>query len=227
MENNCTGEFSKLVVFDPFSGGAVRGLMASLLNYNYIGIDLSAEQIEANKKRALELGLKATWICDDALNLDKYIQHNTVDLIFTCPPYGDLEQYTDDPRDLSNMDYEAFKTAYTRIIGLSLDKLRDNRFAVVVVGDFRDKQGFYRGFVADTIKAFELHGAKLYNEAILLNSIGTASMRASNSFVNRKLVKVHQNVLVFYKGDPSLIKTLYKNVDNLLPIPLPKQNALF
>ena len=42
-------------------------------------------------------------------------------------------------------------------------------------------------------------GMRLYNEAILLNAIGTAQIRANNSMKNQKLVKVHQNVLVFKK----------------------------
>ena len=32
-------------------------------------------------------------------------QHN---MIFSCPPYFDLEVYCDKPNDLSNMDYESF-----------------------------------------------------------------------------------------------------------------------
>ena len=61
-------------------------------------------------------------------------------------------------------------------------------------------------FVGDTIRAFESAGAMLYNEIILINSVGTGAMRANTSFVRgaRKVVKCHQNVLVFVKGDPKL-----------------------
>jgi ribosomal protein L36 len=72
-----------------------------------------------------------------------------------------------------------------------------------VVGDFRDGRGFYRNFVSTTIDAFEECGARLYNEAILLQATGTAAMRATKQFTaSRKLVKLHQNVLVFCNGDP-------------------------
>ena len=38
-----------------------------------------------------------------------------------------------------------------------------------------------------------------YNEGILLNAIASASMRASGNMKTQKLVKVHQNILVFKK----------------------------
>lgn len=213
--------FKDCVVLDPFAGGHIRGTMSSLLGYKYTGIDLSKEQVEANTKRASELGLTPTWICDDAINIQNLIPDNSVDLVFTCPPYGDLEKYTDDPRDLSNMEYTDFIKNYGHAMIESMaKKLKDNRFAVVVVGDFRDKNGFYRGFVAETINIAKRAGLELYNEMILLNAIGTASLRANNSFGrNRKVVKVHQNVLVFYKGDPTKIKELYGAIDSKLPIP--------
>ncbi|NLZ31066.1 MAG: hypothetical protein GX885_10070 [Methanomicrobiales archaeon] len=66
------------------------------------------------------------------------------------------------------------------------------------MGEVRDKDGFYYDFVGDTKRAFIDAGAKLYNDAILLNAVGTASMRADRIFgSNKKLVKIHQNVLVF------------------------------
>lgn len=212
-------------VFDPFAGGHVRGTMASLIGYHYLGIDLNAEQIAANIKRGQELNLQnVSWVNDDSQNLEKYLTQ-PYDLFFTCPPYGDLEQYTTDPRDLSVMDYGNFIGVYADIISKAIKLLKPNRFAVIVVADFRDSQGFYRGFVKDTIIAFEQAGMQLYNELILLNAIGTASMRASNTFSTRKVVKVHQNVLVFYKGDPKQIKNLYNLVDSRLPLPKkPKTN---
>jgi len=48
----------------------------------------------------------------------------------------------------------------------------------------------------------------LYNEAILVTALGSLPIRAGRQFqTGRKLGKTHQNVLVFYKGDPDNIKT--------------------
>jgi len=63
----------------------------------------------------------------------------------------------------------------------------------------RNNKVDYIGFVPDTIKAMEDAGLKYYNECIYLNSIGTASLRADKYMRNKKIVKVHQNVLVFRK----------------------------
>ena len=128
-------------------------------------------------------------------------------MIFSCPPYADLERYSDNPADLSTMDYAEFVTAYRRIIAASVAMLKQNRFCCFVVGDIRDNKGFYRNFVSDTIAAFEACGARLYNEAILVTSVGSLPIRVGRQFaMNRKLGKTHQNCLFFYKGDVAGIR---------------------
>lgn len=125
------------------------------------------------------------------------------DLLFSCPPYADLERYSDDPRDLSSMSYPDFLAGYRTIIARSVAMLRPDRFAVWVVGDVRDPRGVYRGLVADTIAAFRAAGAELYNEAVLVTPVGSLPVRVGRQFsAARKLGKTHQNVLVFVKGDP-------------------------
>ena len=63
----------------------------------------------------------------------------------------------------------------------------------------RGKNGGYLGFVPDTIRAFMDCGMQYYNEAILLTPIASASMRANGNMKSKKLVKVHQNILIFKK----------------------------
>lgn len=200
------------LIYDCFAGGSVRGIVAEKLGYKYKGIDIRQEQIDANYKNAKELGVAPTWYCDDSMNADKYLQDSSVDMIFSCPPYGDLEVYSDNPNDISNMEYADFCKAYKQIINIACSKLKENRFAVFVVGDIRDKKGCYRDFVDYTKQCFLENGLKTYNEAILIDMLGTAMLRANQTFKSRKLVKVHQNVLVFYKGDVSKIKAEYPNI---------------
>ena len=189
-------------VVDPFAGGSVRGIVAGSIGRKYWGSDLRQEQIDANRKQAEEIKpqVMPEWVCGDSM--ETLESAPDADLIFSCPPYGDLEVYSDLPNDLSNMDYHSFLAAYKRIILRAVNKLKDDRFAVFVVGDFRCKKGFYRNFVSETINAFEECGARLYNEAILVTSVGSASMRVTKQFASgRKFAKTHQNVLVFCKGD--------------------------
>lgn len=200
------------MVFDPFAGGSVRGVVAEKLGRHYIGIDLSQRQVDANQANADGLGVGPAWHCDDSRNMDAYIPDGSADLVFSCPPYHNLERYSTHPLDLSNMNYADFCEAYADIIRKACNKLKNNRFAVFVVGDIRDSKGRYRGFDGLTKHVFQDSGLCLYNESILLNQYGTAPMRAGNVFSSgRKTVKVHQNVLVFYKGDPKEIKRTFSN----------------
>jgi DNA modification methylase len=190
-------------ILDPFAGGSVRGVVANYLGYKYSGLELRQEQVDSNREQALNIlpiENQPQWYCGDSEKLldDKW--NLKFDFLFSCPPYADLEVYSDLPDDLSNMDYKDFLTKYCSIIKKSLELLKPNSYACFVVGDVRDKQGYYLDFISDTKKAFINSGAKLYNEAILLNSVGTASMRANRIFsAGQKLVKIHQNVLIFKK----------------------------
>lgn len=188
-------------ILDPFAGGSVRGIVANYLGYKYTGLELRQEQVDSNREQALNIlpiEKQPQWYCGDS---DKLLDDNwqmKFDFIFSCPPYADLEVYSDLPDDLSNMDYRDFVIKYRSIIQKSLKLLKPNCYAVFVVGEVRDKDGFYYDFVGDTKKAFIDAGAKLYNDAILLNVVGSASMRASKVFeAGKKLTKIHQNVLVF------------------------------
>ena len=190
-------------VVDPFAGGSVRGIVAAQLGLNYWGCDLRAEQIAANREQAATICTDKvpTWVCGDSM--ETLADAPPADFVFSCPPYGDLEVYSDDPADLSNMEWHTFVAAYKRIVLRAVGRLKDDRFACFVVGDFRDNKGFYRDFVSTTIRAFEECGARLYNEAILATPVGSACMRVTKQFdATRKMAKTHQNVLVFCKGDP-------------------------
>ena len=189
-------------VVDPFAGGSVRGIVAGALGRHYWGCDLRPEQIAANEAQADEIAprVRPVWVYGDSM--ETLADAPAADFVFSCPPYGDLEKYSDDPRDLSAMDWHAFVAAYKRIILRAVGRMKPDTFACFVVGDFRDGRGFYRNFVSETIDGFEQAGARLYNEAILATMIGSASMRVTKQFESgRKLAKTHQNVLVFCKGD--------------------------
>lgn len=193
-------------VLDPFAGGPTRGAVAARTGRRYIGIDLRRDQVEANRRCARRLKLRrdhVSWRTGDASDVKK-LAPGSYDFLFTCPPYADLERYSDNPRDLSNMRYDQFVESYRRILADASGMLKDDRFACIVVGDVRDKRsGCYRNFVSHTITAMIDAGLQLYNEAILATATGSLAVRALRPFeLSRKLGKSHQNVLVFVKGDP-------------------------
>lgn len=188
-------------ILDPFAGGSVRGIVANYLGYKYTGIDIRKEQIDSNREQGLsilDVNNQPNWYVGDSNKALDGLSSN-FDFVFSCPPYADLEVYSDISGDISNMSYGDFIKAYESIIAKSCALLKNGGFACFVVGEVRDKNGNYYGFVPDTIRAFQKCGLHFYNEAILLNPVATASMRANNNMKTQKLVKIHQNVLVFKK----------------------------
>ena len=191
-------------VLDPFAGGSVRGIVASRLGRRYVGIELRPEQVEANRAQlAFAADPLPDWRVGDARNLRTIASDVAADLIFSCPPYWNLERYSDDPADLSTMDEAAFFEAQASIIAAAVARLKDDRFAVWVVGDVRDARGFYVNLPGRTVEAFEAAGARFYNEAILVTAVGSLPIRTGRQFTAaRKLGRTHRSVLVFVKGDP-------------------------
>jgi hypothetical protein len=204
-------------VINPTAGEATYGIVAAHLGYKYTGVEIRPEQSESNREQAREIGVAPVWIDGDGRDVDKLITE-PADFIMCCPPYADLEVYSDDPRDLSTMEYDEFLTVYRDIIANSLRVLKQDRFACFVVGDVRDKRGVYRNFPAATTRAFVDAGAELYNEAVLVTAIGSLPIRVGRQFeAARKLGKTHQNVLIYVKGDPRKATAACGPVETWMP----------
>lgn len=192
-------------ILDPFAGEATKGIVATMLGYDYTGIELRDVQVEANRKQAAALGLEPNWICGDSSEIDQYtVNHEPYDLVFTSPPYFSLEIYSQSEKDGSSMaSYEKFMEWYEDIFAKTVAKLKKNRFLVVKVSEVRDpKTGFYVNFVPDNVYMFERLGLRFYDELILVNRGGSLPLRAGKHFdAYRKIGRQHQNILVFWNGD--------------------------
>jgi DNA modification methylase len=198
--------------FDCFAGDSVFGYVSSYLGNQFTGIELRKEQADLNNKRIK--GFNSKYICDDGQNVLKHIEKNSQDLLFSCPPYFNLEVYSDLKNDASNQkEYRDFLKILENAFTDSIKCLKENRFAVIVVGDIRDKKGAYRRFVDDIKDIFKINNTILYNSLILIEQIGTKAMTVNKSMDNRKIGKCHQNVLVFFKGDPKKIKEIYPKIE--------------
>lgn len=193
-------------ILDPFAGGSCRGIIASRLGLRYAGIELRSEQIAANQQQADAICRsgepRPIWIEGDSLRCLDRFPENGADLIFTCPPYGDLERYSEDPADLSTMPIERFDEAMRLIILKSCRALAPDRFSIWVCSDYRLQDGGYALFPSKIRLWHRDAGLRLYNEAILLNAIGSLPIRAGKQFAaSRKLGRGHQEILIFLKGD--------------------------
>lgn len=192
-------------ILDPFAGGSVRGIVAAYLGHPYVGVDLSERQVGANRVQATDILTDGqpspVWFVGDSRDVLPTL--SMFDFVFSCPPYFDLEVYSDDPRDLSVVTWPEFQAGYADVIEKAVARLHEGRFACFVVSEVRDaKTGLYRGLVPYTIECFERAGARYYNEAILVNTAGSLPIRVTRQFeAGRKLGRTHQNVLIFLKGD--------------------------
>lgn len=210
-------------VIDPFAGGSVRGVITCALGRLYTGIDLRNEQIEANKEQGAEIvpGNQPVWVCGDSMNIND-LAPGEFDFLLTCPPYGNLEVYSDDPADISNMPDEQFDEVYAEIMRRAAGKLKDNRFAAVVVGNYREKKGYLRDLVGLTVRAMESAGARYYNDFVIVTPIGSLPIRAGKAFqASRKMGRTHQYCLIFCKGDPK------KATDRLGDVMIPDLDEYF
>lgn len=202
-------------VLDPFAGGSVRGVVASLLGRPYVGVDLSEPQVVANRTQARTIcgGRTAAdapvpvpeWYVGDSRGVtgDWPVAGGPFDLVFSCPPYYDLEVYSDDPADLSKAEsLEAFGAGMAEVLAAAVDRLAMDRFVVLVMGEARDRTGALHGLIPVTCEAAAEAGLTYYNEAILVTMVGSLPLRAGRQFaIGRKLGRTHQTVLIFVKGD--------------------------
>lgn len=202
-------------IFDCFAGDTQKGIVFGLCGYEFTGIELRQEQVDINNRALADRSLPVNYICDDGRNVAKYFDTGSQDLLFSCPPYFDLEHYSDLENDASNQkSYEGFIKILHDAFVSAICCLKDNRFAVIVVGDVRDKRsGFYYDFCGDIKRIFKDGGMSLYNEIILVETGASTALRARRYMESRKVVKMHQNILVFYKGNPKDIKKHFSKIE--------------
>jgi len=197
-------------ILDPFAGECTKGIVAAALGYDYTGIELRQDQVQANIKQAAAAGVAPLWLCGDSAKLDATLGEDMMyDMVWTSPPYYDLEEYSEDKgKDGSAMArYSLFMSWYENVFKQAVAHLKYRRFLVVKVGEIRDEDGIYHGFVPDNIACFKRLGLHYYNEIILVTAVGSLPIRAGGQFRGgRKIGKTHQNVLVFWKGVPANVK---------------------
>lgn len=206
--------FKGWTIGDPFAGGCTRGVIADLLGRKYVGVEVRDLQVNANIEIGKKLGVSndCRWLLGDSYKLKDYVKEQ-YDFSLSCPPYFTREVYSSDTKDGSaHKTYKEFMVWYTHIYQQTVDLLKDNRFLAITVGNIREqKTGIMLPFVSDTIQMFLNMGLSYYNELILINSPGSLRLRTNRPFcASRKVGNRHQNVLIFYKGDPNKIEETFR-----------------
>jgi DNA modification methylase len=184
-------------IYDPFGGGGTRGYMATKMGHKYHGVEIREEEVERIKNQMVDWGISFDIVLGDSA---EYKPTEKFNFALTCPPYYDLELYSELDNDLSNAgSYDDFLSMYKKVIQNVYDCLEDNSFAVFVVGNFRDETGKLVHFNGDTIRIAEEIGFVLWDEIIWQGASNVALTRVGKFEVNRKSVRMHEYVIILKK----------------------------
>lgn len=194
-------------VLDPFAGGPTRGIIAAYYGRYYTGVDLSPLQVDANRavyqqwqERGLITG-SAEWHVGAAQDLLPQLDAASYDYVITCPPYGDLERYSDHPADLSAMDWDVFRGALAGIVAGSVRLLRPDRYVTWVVGDLRDKRGHLRRLPSLVDDMHHRADAHLINDMVVASPLGGKYGVIWRQWGGRSATRIHQYAHTYICGD--------------------------
>lgn len=193
------------LVLDPFVGIGTSLIAARDSERNAVGLDLKQEYIDFAKKRLAQLEMsfghntKQIAICDDAVNIPKYLGKNTVSLAVTSPPYanilnrrtlnksmrGDLRknryfnkvpQYSNNPRDLGTMRPREYAEALAEIYEEVLPLLRPRAHCVINLNDSWENNHRYptHSYVIEAMEkvGYELRNIIIWDKRNLVNKVG-------------------------------------------------------
>lgn len=187
-------------ILDAFAGGPPRGLVSSIMGHRYTGFEIRQEQIDENETLLKKLKLKgANYVKSDGRFLDV---DDVFDCAITCPPYFDLEVYSDQQDDISNLgSYAEFNASMWLCAGAHYERVKPGGFVCIIVGLFRDKRGELVDFPSDTVENFRDAGFTYWQHIILSKNFASAAVRAGNAWKGMKLVPRHENLLIFRKPE--------------------------
>lgn len=189
-------------VYDPCAGGPVRGIVTGHLSRQYVGVDLSPMQIDANRKCATRWELPATpaWLHGDGTK--PHYAHTGYDFVMTCPPYHNRERYSDDHRDLSAMSWDDFVHAHAQLVNNAASALKLDRFMAWVISDVRDSKGHMRGLPAIAEQQIRDAGLHITNQLVLVEPGGLRVKTMRRPWeACRTTTRRHQVVIIAVKGD--------------------------
>ena len=169
-------------VFDPFMGVGSTAVAAEALNRGCYGIEISEEFAKVAKERT-----HSEIIIGDSRNPQFYLEDN-VDFILTSPPYWNILKkkrgnsksqhsdradknlklyYSDDENDLGNIDdYKEFMIELGKVFLNCYKVLRNNKYMVVVIQNFRNSDGKYIPLAWDLAKVIKKCGFTFEGEQL-------------------------------------------------------------
>jgi DNA modification methylase len=193
------------LVLDPFSGIGTTLVAAQDLERNAVGFDLNKKYINFAKERIAQMTInfgyntKQIAICDDAINIPKYLHKETISLCVTSPPYADMlnhkrlnksirgdlrknkhfkknQQYSNDPRDLGTMKLEKYLEALAQIYKGILPLLKPKAHCIINVNDLWENNHRYptHAYIIEAMEkvGYELRNIIIWDKRKLVNRVG-------------------------------------------------------
>ncbi len=191
------------LVLDPFVGSGTTLVAAQDCGRNAVGFDLQPGYVELARSRIATLpGIETTRqlaVCDDARAIPAYLDPETVGLIVTSPPYANLlnrrrrnksrrgdsrkndqylqvEQYSQDPRDLGTLALDDYSREMGAIFAGLLPLLRPRAHCVVNVPDmwWEDRRIAIHIAVVGALErvGYELRNVIIWDRTNVVNNIG-------------------------------------------------------
>lgn len=189
-------------ILDPFAGHNSRMQVTYLQNRNYIGYDISHKFMEFNKAVAKEITEGALLTSDNTIILreqssEKLIEEdNSIDLVFTSPPYYKIEFYTDEKEQMYySKDYDEFLSRMKVVIMECHRVLKQGKFCVFNINDFRYENKFYT-YHCDIVRLFKEVGFKLHDIVVVKWNSAIGACFASQVEERKVTAKIHEYLIV-------------------------------
>jgi hypothetical protein len=205
-------------VYNPFGGGVQFGFIAAASGYEYLASEIRQNQVDANNAICSQFDGRAKWVQGDSSTFDP---GEGIDLVFTCPPYYKVEKYLDydgkPPEGEINScpTYEEFRDLLFAGYRKAIERLKDNRFFVIMTGDSRDKNGAYYCSESETEMFLKEQGLSVYNRIVYVEAEFTRLAHAKKTLHTRKFPKREQKIIVAHKGKISDIGKEFAKIGRL------------
>ena len=189
------------LVLDPFVGSGTTLVAAQDTNRGAVGFDLLEKYIALCEERLLQRSIfqqaNQLAIQDDAKNIHRYLDAESVNLIWTSPPYSNLlnrkrknksrrdrknnqldlvEQYSQDPRDLGTMALDTYTRAIGDIFESLLPLLKPKAHCVINVPDmwWENQRITIHVSIIEELRrrGYELRNTIIWDRTNIVNRIG-------------------------------------------------------
>lgn len=207
------------VILDPFMGSGSTLIAAQNKGLKGVGFEINNEYISMAKNRLDNIyktiftdKINYEIVGDSAVNLDKYLSLDSIDLTITSPPYWDIlnrkrtadhkvvRNYSDSNIDVGNIiNYNQFLLTLQHIFKKVYDVTKSKRYCIIIVMDIRKNSTFY-AFHSDLAKKMNEINFSLRDIIIWDRQKEYNNMRPLGYPYSFIANKIHEYILIFQKG---------------------------